>query len=230
MFRIGQIISYLEMCSEEGTSLQRGMNFRLRGGQSVFLMSIRKNAPYADRVEENGSVLIYEGHDQAVGPDILNPKLLDQPMHSASGSLTQNGKFFEAAKYHKEGNAPAELIKVYEKIRDGIWTFNGYFLLTDAWLEVSNQRQVFKFRLEIIKQIDIEVADDQDLGHERMIPSSVKLEVWKRDKGCCRICGSQDNLHFDHIIPYSRGGTSLLPNNIQLLCARHNLAKRDRIE
>ena len=43
------------------------------------------------------------------------------------------------------------------------------------------------------------------------------------------MCGSEENLHFDHIIPFSRGGSSLTANNVQLLCARHNLEKRDRI-
>ena len=62
-----------------------------------------------------------------------------------------------------------------------------------------------------------------------MVPSWVKLEVWKRDKAKCVQCGSDENLHFDHIIPYSRGGSSLVPENIQILCARHNLEKRDRI-
>lgn len=63
----------------------------------------------------------------------------------------------------------------------------------------------------------------------RIIPTSVKLEVWKRDKGRCVECGSADNLHFDHIIPWSRGGSSLTAENVQLLCARHNIVKRDRI-
>jgi 5-methylcytosine-specific restriction endonuclease McrA len=47
--------------------------------------------------------------------------------------------------------------------------------------------------------------------------------------GKCVQCGSSDNLHFDHIIPFSLGGSSLVAENIQLLCARHNLQKRDRI-
>ena len=59
----GDIISHTQMCLEEGVSLQRGMNFRLKGGSTVILMSLRKGAPYADRVEENGEILIYEGHD-----------------------------------------------------------------------------------------------------------------------------------------------------------------------
>jgi 5-methylcytosine-specific restriction endonuclease McrA len=58
----------------------------------------------------------------------------------------------------------------------------------------------------------------------------VKLAVWKRDQGKCVDCGSTANLHFDHIIAYSRGGSSLVAANVQLLCARHNLAKHDKIQ
>jgi hypothetical protein len=64
MPRANDIIPYYEMCQREGTSLQRGMNFRLHGKHSVILMSVRPNAPYADRVEEEGRVLIYEGHNE----------------------------------------------------------------------------------------------------------------------------------------------------------------------
>ena len=37
----------------------------------------------------------------------------------------------------------------------------------------------------------------------------MKLAVWKHDGGKCVICGATDELHFDHIIPFSKGGTSL---------------------
>ena len=53
------------MCSVIGVNLQRGMNFRLRGTDSIILMSLRPGAPYADRVEDEGRILIYEGHDCA---------------------------------------------------------------------------------------------------------------------------------------------------------------------
>ena len=61
------IISYLEMCHREGTSLQAGMNFGLGGNHSVILMSVRPNAPYRDRLEDGGTTLIYEGHDEPKG-------------------------------------------------------------------------------------------------------------------------------------------------------------------
>lgn len=53
-----EIISYIEMCQREGTSLQRGMNFSLRKGYSVILMSVRANAPYADRYEDDGRTVL----------------------------------------------------------------------------------------------------------------------------------------------------------------------------
>jgi len=230
MIRPGDIISYIDMCKEEGVNLQRGMNFRLHGEFSVILMSLRHGAPYADRVEDSGRVLIYEGHDipgQKNGPE---PKNVDQPMVNPSGTLTQNGLFYQAAISFKQNQSQPELVKVYEKIHSGIWAYNGLFRLIDAWQEVSNARKVFKFKLEMIDKVKGFAGKQREIEHNRLIPASVKLVVWKRDKGQCVLCGSKDNLHFDHIIPYSKGGSSLVAGNIQLLCARHNLAKKDKIE
>ncbi len=228
MIRPGDIISYTEMTSIEKANLQRGMNFRLKGRETVILMSVRKGAPYADRVEENGRVLIYEGHD-ASKRDAREPKKVDQPDKTIKGSLTENGKFAETVNRYKAGKAKPELIRVYEKIRDGIWVYNGRFQLVDAWQEKSGSRKVFKFKLELLEKDDaLTVEERQDLKHDRMIPSEVKLAVWKRDKGQCVKCQSKDNLHFDHDLPFSKGGTSLMVENIQLLCARHNLEKRDK--
>jgi hypothetical protein len=231
MIEPGSVISYLEMCREEGVNLQRGMNYKLKGRFSTILMSIRPGAPYADRIEDEGKTLIYEGHDIASKRNGPNPKSIDQPYKNPSGSLTQNGLFFEAAMAFKEGEREPELVKVYEKIKSGIWAYNGIFQLIDAWKEISNARKVFKFKLVLFKGFDYEGKREMDdIEHTRLIPTSVKLEVWKRDRGRCVICGSTDNLHFDHIIPYSKGGSSLVAENIQLLCARHNLEKRNKIE
>ena len=231
MHAAGDVISYLEMCQEEGVSLQQGMNFRLRGGASVILMSVRPGAPYADQVEENGRILIYEGHDQPRIRGGLDPKTLDQELTTPAGSATQNGRFYEAARKAREGDDQPERVRVYEKVRTGIWVFNGLFRLLDAWAEQIDGRRVFKFRLETTSDTSIDDASPDGASEPtRLIPTPVKLEVWKRDKGRCVECGATDNLHFDHIIPWSRGGSSLTAANVQLLCARHNIAKRDRIQ
>jgi hypothetical protein len=226
-----EIMSYLELCQREGSNLQKGMNFRLHGEHSVILMSIRSNAPYADRVEENGRVLVYEGHNEQRSPTCRTPELVDQPSRTRTGSPTENGKFHTAAKAFASGQQSPERVRVYEKIHKGIWSYNGVFHLEDSWIEQSGLRRVFKFRLVAVEGEDDDsqpVPSDPNPG--RVIPTSVKLAVWKRDGGKCAVCNSGNNLHFDHIIPWSRGGSSTDAENIQLLCAAHNLEKRDAIQ
>jgi hypothetical protein len=231
-FAPGDIFSYTEMCLECGVSLQRGMNFRLNGKASILLMSRRRGAPYRDRIEEDGRVLIYEGHDTPKRQGIKNPKRIDQPEKNPGGTPTQNSLFAEAAKSHKQMGLAPEPVFVYEKIQAGIWAFNGVFLLTDAWQESDGKRKVFKFRLELSDDSPFPTlaTRTRDIPHERIIPSAVKLAVWNRDKGKCVKCGASDNLHYDHDIPYSKGGTSIDAKNVQLLCVRHNLEKHDKIE
>jgi hypothetical protein len=230
----GNIISYFDMCQMEGSSLQRGMNFRLKGRHSVVLMSIRPNSPYQDEVTEDGAVLIYEGHDVPNTVDVKNPKAIDQPEFLPGGSPSENGKFHKAAQDHKGGLKLPDVVKVYEKIKKGIWSDNGYFHLVDSWQESDGDRSVFKFKLIAVEGVasDEISVDSQatDSKRSRVIPAHVKLEVFKRDRGKCVECGSSDELHFDHILPYSKGGTSLKANNVQLLCARHNLQKSDKIQ
>lgn len=226
----GQIISYLEMCQAWSVSFQHGMHFHLRPNLSVLLMSRRSNAPYKDRVEESGRILIYEGHDAPRKQGAPDPKSVDQPRAVLGGKLTRNGLFEKAAIEAKRGQREPEIVAVYEKIHVGIWAFNGFFRLTDSWQEDDGPRCVFKFRLELAEDLDIEAGSPEALPHSRIIPSVVKLEVWQRDKGRCVICGATDQLHFDHDLPYSKGGTSLTAKNIRLLCARHNLSKRDKIQ
>lgn len=52
--------------------------------------------------------------------------------------------------------------------------------------------------------------------------------VWVRDDGKCVECGSREDLEFDHIIPFSKGGANTV-DNIQILCKKCNLKKSDKI-
>lgn len=227
---LDQIFSYREMCEIENVqTLQRGMNFKMNPNYSVILMSRRTNAPYKDKILEDGITIEYEGHDAPKTSIEINPKTIDQPSQTKNGRLTQNGFFIEAAEEYKLGNS-MELVKVYEKILPGVWSLKGYFDLIGYRKDFNGQRNVFVFILKLSKTQSVGSGSNIDIKHTRLIPTEVKKEVWKRDSGKCVLCGSNKNLHFDHDLPYSKGGTSLTAKNIRLLCAKCNLSKSDKIE
>jgi 5-methylcytosine-specific restriction endonuclease McrA len=89
---------------------------------------------------------------------------------------------------------------------------------------------VFKLRLNAVEgDENFTVVPARNAERRRIIPTAVKLAVWKRDGGKCVVCGAIDELHFDHMLPWAKGGTSITEENVQLLCARHNIEKRDRV-
>jgi len=225
------IFSYREMCDAEGKQvLQRGMNFRLNPSYSLILMSQRANAPYKDKVYPDGITIEYEGHDVTKSQNQI-PKNIDQPEKLPSGKLTQNGLFAKAVKAYKKDRTEPELVKVYEKILDGVWSLKGYFGLIDYKIINDGKRDVFRFILQLADNPKTKALVGKIvLEHNRLIPSEVKKEVWKRDKGQCVLCGETENLHFDHDLPFSKGGTSLTTKNIRLLCIKHNLQKSGKIE
>lgn len=226
------ILSYREMCDAENVqTLQRGMNFRLNPTYSVILMSQRTNAPYKDKIYSDGISIEYEGHDVSKRGYGHNPKNEDQPERLPSGKVTQNGLFIESIRKFKDGKEKPEVVKVYEKIMPGVWSLKGYFDLVEYRIVHFGNRNVFRFLLRLSKNQSVnEDSKNVILGHTRLIPSEVKKEVWKRDGGKCVICDSSENLHFDHELPFSKGGTSLTAKNVRLLCMKHNLQKSAKIE
>lgn len=225
------ILSYREMCDVENVqTLQRGMNFHLNNSYSVILMSQRTNAPYKDRIHEDGITIEYEGHDVTKKSYTHNPKYEDQSETLPSGKLTQNGLFIKAVKKFKENGKNPEVVKVYEKILPGIWSLKGFFDLIDYKVVFEGGRDVFRFILRLSKDQHVNSSIQKEILHTRLIPTEVKKEVWKRDKGKCVICDETKNLHFDHELPFSKGGTSLTAKNVRLLCMKHNLQKSAKIE
>jgi HNH endonuclease len=224
-----ELIPYLEMCRREGAGLRRGMNFGLGVTYSALLMSVQSRAPYQDRFTADGTTLIYEGHDEPQSAAVPHPKAVDQPLCTAYGTPTQNAKFHQAAQAHKHEQRPPERVKVYEKWRPGLWLYRGLFHLVDSWQESDGKRQVCKFKLVAVDGKDDEQLPVLPPRPQRSIPRAIKIAVLQRDRGKCVVCGGTAKLHFDHIVPISKGGTSNTADNIQLLCARHNLAKGARL-
>ena len=80
-------------------------------------------------------------------------------------------------------------------------------------------------------RIFLELMRGEEKGlkkRSRSIPQPVKMAVVTRDGGKCRRCRSTQDLQYDHIVPYSSGGSSTDVNNIQLLCGKCSRLKSNR--
>ena len=84
----------------------------------------------------------------------------------------------------------------------------------------------------LISELDTANIPGQSTSHSevpgRTISQEVKDRVWNRDHGQCAVCGSREKLEFDHITPFSKGGSNTY-RNIQLLCESCNRKKSDKI-
>ena len=66
----------------------------------------------------------------------------------------------------------------------------------------------------------------------RHIPREIMFQVVRRDDYTCQLCLKRvedRDVHFDHIIPISKGG-STETHNLRLLCSRCNRTKSDSVE
>src|SRR6266536_2677883 len=84
---VDDIISYHDVVTAEKASLQRGMNYGVGKDYSVFLMSLRENAPYADALDEVTGMLTYEGHDEPQRQGGPNPKEGDRTLPTKEEGL-----------------------------------------------------------------------------------------------------------------------------------------------
>ena len=106
------------------------------------------------------------------------------------------------------------------------------FLNTIAY----DKKLLNKFYIEHKYEIDtnreyFKELKEQSLGgrvKREPIPQEIMDKVWNRDGGKCVKCGGRQNLEFDHIIPFSKGGATTY-RNLQLLCKKCNITKINNI-
>jgi 5-methylcytosine-specific restriction endonuclease McrA len=70
--------------------------------------------------------------------------------------------------------------------------------------------------------------DAEPVQRREPVSREVRLAVFERDGGKCVQCGSNVDIQYDHIIPFSMGGATTV-ENLQILCATCNQQKGDTL-
>ena len=120
---------------------------------------------------------------------------------------------------NEEGERPSR--RILRKVRDVVLALGARFY--PFWqrerLRAEERRQ--EQEKEIRTFLELLRGEEKGLKkRSRSIPQPVKMAVVTRDGGKCRRCRSTQDLQYDHIVPYSGGGSSTDVNNIQLLCGK----------
>lgn len=88
-------------------------------------------------------------------------------------------------------------------------------------------RKLLKEQLRAKMYQQGELTEEEYVRREP-IPQDIQDRVWNRDGGKCVKCGSRERIEFDHIIPFSKGGTNTY-RNLQILCEKCNRSKSNNI-
>ena len=120
-------------------------------------------------------------------------------------NLTQNGDDSYSTIIDKKDLNPETLDKLKRELEE---KYNAQGIEIDVGFNISHE--------------------DFEEKRSRHISQQVKDKVWRRDGGKCVECDSNENLEFDHIIPFSKGGANTY-RNLQLLCENCNRSKSDKI-
>lgn len=107
------------------------------------------------------------------------------------------------------------------------WAFLPFAIGVSAiWIFISMTRTRsirWKTRRPVSRQVHKKYIGSQS----RYIPQDVRVAVAVRDGGKCVYCGEMGDMHYDHVVPWSKGGSNTA-DNIQLLCGTCNRRKSDR--
>ena len=115
------------------------------------------------------------------------------------------------------------------RIADADRLVSNFMKMLDIETELIEFNENFNFDgFEVYRYLIAPTGKVMVRDGSRRIPETVKNAVWNRDNGCCVYCGSNINIEYDHIIPFSKGGSNTY-KNIQILCQSCNRVKSNNI-
>lgn len=97
-----------------------------------------------------------------------------------------------------------------------------------SYIQVVNWHQhQSPHHMEVPSNIPAPIGQSNKFNHTP-ITKKLRERVFKRDGYACKKCKETQNLHIDHILPISKGGSSE-ESNLQTLCKQCNLTKSAKV-
>lgn len=112
--------------------------------------------------------------------------------------------------------------------------FGGWTNACKKFIEYKTGNNISTKEIKSISKSKVKVNIKQKIKNARSISLNVRVKVLSRDNFKCVFCGRSPathvgaQLHIDHIIPFSKGGTNSI-DNLQTLCEKCNLGKSNDI-
>jgi hypothetical protein len=134
--------------------------------------------------------------------------------------------------------ARAELKRAHREI-DVCWAVQFFLFSQPEQWEWVNQFRVDELTCNVFGHVCpvffaaepfTETKDERRIG--RSVPREVMLKVVRRDGQICQICHQpvpDDQVEFDHVIPFSRGGPATA-DNLRVVCRDCNRKKQDSLK
>jgi len=88
-------------------------------------------------------------------------------------------------------------------------------------LEASQEFKKLREKVDRLRRITQGFTEERN---RQRLSDDVLAYVLARDRERCVTCGTTEDLQFDHILPWSRGGGNTV-DNLRVLCANCNLAR-----
>ena len=101
-------------------------------------------------------------------------------------------------------------------------TFGSWNAALDQFVKYANTRETPEFRFKTKQSPNLKTPRDPSLR--------LRWKVMDRDRFSCVKCGASKaksvyvELHVDHVVPWSKGGETII-GNLQTLCSKCNLGK-----
>jgi hypothetical protein len=111
-------------------------------------------------------------------------------------------------------------------------------LMPSTWVETSGYSEedvgckIFGHVCPVFWAVSGATETTESRRQGRYIPRDVMLKVVRRDNHVCQSCHAyvpDDQIEFDHIIPYSKGGPTTV-DNLRLLCRTCNRKKSNSLD